>query len=281
MKIKNARLLPLILLAVLSNARAENEPHYTLIAFADKIQDLQPVVNCIEYSFCNQSHSKVWYNSEQYVLSAELKLGTNAIAKMISDCHLYEKKARITVQDERGHELSQTSLSLLSTQKSHLPAVLEVTEAEGTRFKAVTPKIAYLIKYNDYQPAIDEVIANLQMDLRGYQVKYVPESTFAGAVTDHEKREVQLSKGMLQNLHPCELARILRHESEHIHQMAYVNGCKLAGARVALADHDHRELSAHLNDALNLEIYCEDRTWMKSSSTFYVKRALQYVKRVK
>ena len=133
MKIKNARLLPLILLAVLSNARAESEPSYTLIAFADKIQDLQPVVNCIEYSFCNQSRSRVWYNSEQYVLSAELKLGTNAIAKMISDCHLYEKKARITVQDELGHELAQTSLSLLSTQKSKPPAVLEITEAEGTR----------------------------------------------------------------------------------------------------------------------------------------------------
>lgn len=271
-------LIHFLLGSVFAQAHDLTKVHFT--AISERLQDLQPLENCLQYLFCARSHSKIVYNSKEFVLSVELSLGAKAISEVIVACHLGQQKARISIVDEQGQDLSKILRSRSRTLNSFIPDILVVTPEQSLRLKNSMSKIGFLINSFQYKAAIDEAAADLQADLNGYRIKYVPEGTFQGAVTDHGIREVQISRAMMQKLHPCELVRILRHEVEHIHQISYVNTCNLSGAKVELSDHNHRELSAHLNDELNLGNYCEDLAWMKSSSEFYLNRAQNYLKRI-
>jgi hypothetical protein len=244
------------------------------------LEDLQEFRNCVQYEFCSVNTSNFSKIGDLFVLKTG-KFSARQLSQMVNHCPIGDFKAKVEFKDETGNLVvtpASTGANFDAYYAKRAVQYLNATSVSSIRANAGT--INQLIGEHRNEEALASDVDHAGLDTLGYKVIYDPSSNFAGAVTTHETKEIRFGKATFQGLEACQLTRILRHEIDHVHQIAMAKACETQGAPSELNDHVQRELSAHLNDALNVGKYCASASWSREHVKFLVGVAKDYIRQM-
>ena len=244
-------------------------------AFADSYQvsvsdtELGNVIlakDCLDYTVCGGSGSSIAGGNPDYRLHAFIDLSEVEMNSVLKVCNFAKLGIKVSVKN-----LSKNAVVPVSTVDNgydirvKFPSVY-VAELSPTNKIEKYNKVKAMLDAKQRQAAIDVVLAEYGLSTGGYAVKFGGDMGKAGAVTDHQSKTVTVSDSIFE--HPCILIQTMRHELEHVSQIAKVNACASKGKGHNLVDHVARERSAYLNDIRNVSLFCADPDMTKSIEEF-------------
>lgn len=224
--------------------------HY-LYFESKKIEDLQVLKNCLDYTVCTKNQESIVDDPKNYRLHIWTNLEPGQIRSLVENCPIKDIQNKLVVKKDgqKGQRLS------LKTYSPNLKGQAELKKKANPAFypetSANTVKvIEQLLKEKKILDAQKLVLTFWGIDLHGYKINYTgKDGNFA--VTNHGKKTIEYGKTWTEN--SCLFMRMIRHEAEHVAQMKRAKSC---GNQHNFEDHKMRERAAYLNDARFLDTIC-------------------------
>jgi hypothetical protein len=256
-------------------------PGYTVKVSSKNLEDLQDYRNCVQFEFCSVNTTKFSKDGNKYVMDISSMITPAQLTQVINNCPLAKFNADIQFSNELGMVVSAPSPASDNFQSYYSNRKIQYLNENATdTLKANIGNFNERMHAAKFKETLQAVVDLSEMDLGGYELVYDPSNTFAGAVTHHDRKEIVFGSEFFHNLEGCQLIRIIRHEVEHVHQNERLEACAAQHTPSELADHNQRELSAHLNDALNIKNYCNSGSYARAHIQFLTGVAKDYIKRM-
>ncbi len=254
---------------------------YTIEVRAPLLEGLQEIRNCIQYEVCSTPHSQYEFSVNEVKLQIRTELTPIEYQKILMNCPLRLYSGFVRFSDPRGNNLipfQPFNGSAFAYRDRRQP--LRLSETANALLKKNYSDMNQLLKAGKSDALLDQIVKLTGLQTHGYRLGIDENEQLKGAITFAESRQVKFGRSMFKDTHLCDVIRVVRHELEHIHQNQFHQACHRSGSVAQLENHDEREMSAHLNDILNLDSYCEDSVWVRSSKAEFRERALKYAKRI-
>lgn len=227
---------------------------YYLYFEAASLQELQTLKNCLDYSKCGAARESLVDDPKNYRMHIWNSFTKTELKNFMLSCPIkdFHKKVIIRKKDQQGEivtfESSDDKFAKTFLSKVASPAIFHTPSPAVA--KATVEKVGKLLKEKKIKDAEALVLYTWGIDLKGYALKYTGLEGSA-AVTFHGSKKIEYGKAWTNE--PCEYIRMLRHEAEHVAQMARAKFCD---GDHNFNEHKMRERAAHLNDALFIKTVC-------------------------
>lgn len=232
---------------------------YYLYYESNNLEDLQVLKNCLDYSVCGKNQESIVADPFNYRMHIWTKLTLLELENLIRTCPIPNISSKLVVKEngQSGKPVSLTHIkpSAIDQQKLMKNSSPAFFQRHSDKFsKDSMKKLGELLKANKTKEAEALVISVWGINLHDYKIEYGKVGdTFA--TTSHKDKMIRYGKSWLES--PCDFARMIRHEAEHVAQVKRSAAC---GGKHNYSDHSMRERAAHLNDARFAEAVCPEST---------------------
>ena len=229
---------------------------YYIKVHASDLFSVQKIRNCIQYTTCLPFHQTIeTLPDHTYNVSLRLDTSETEILNLFNGCAIAPSAIQVT------RHLLPVNLHFnlnpgAATNRTDGNAI-KLEPESVTQVKKHLPEIDALLKNKNYMEAVKLITKTLNLNLHDYSFQFNDVSTFPGFITDSGTKHIVFTTASVNGIPTVEVVRLVRHEAEHIHQKKMVDSCRNP-EEADLANHNNRELSAHLNDLINFDLYCED-----------------------
>jgi hypothetical protein len=228
--------------------------------------------NCIDYTVCGGTGTSLAGGPGGYRFHSFVNLGVVDASRLLYTCDFADIGTSVSIKHLSSGKFLPIpngpgqSKAFSATPNLYIPNMSEATK------RAKQDKIRALIEAGDRVGAVKAVIREYGFNTQGYRFELLGDMGSAGAVTDHQKKLIQISESGFR--HPCNLIQNVRHELEHATQMTRAIECLNNGERHNLEDHVARERSAYLNDIRTIPQFCADPAQRDHLVRFYTETFL-------
>ncbi len=222
------------------------------------LKSAQEIIDCVAYPFCgNQVQTLTGDLEGQVEMKLNLELTDSEIAQLPKLCPWKQFRASFDFKARAGltelfTDLKKSKMdkpSLEAYEQSRVPATLR-SGKHLIRTQAL--KLAdKQIEVKHYERASKTLTQAFGFTVKPYQLKF-SQNNFIGCITDPILMTVTCSAPE----NACDLMFYLRHEAEHIQQIARRDFCMNQETGSLFDEHVARERSAYVNDMSNAEQYC-------------------------
>jgi hypothetical protein len=233
---------------------------YQITLYGYDLSELNQVKNCIDYSVCTEVSSQIErsYTSPSF-MEIKADFSDSERDQVLLQC-LASRQYQLKIQVTEQGSSQPVALPLSSSGKPFpLPYPVELTAKSADENYRIKNEIEEFIARKKYDRALREVTERYRIPFADYQVSVNSDQInpkLSYAITDHKLKTVVVDKGFLSDA--CHSVLGLRHEAEHILQVARYRECRAQGKTSAFQYQAYRERSAYLNDIWNLKNYCVD-----------------------
>jgi hypothetical protein len=259
-RMKTPALLSLALLSLTPPASAFATP-YQISTSDTEIGNIILAKNCLDYTFCGGEGTSLAGGDGSWRLHAYMDLNAAQLSKAHQVCQFKTIGTSVSIKNLQTNSplvlpvASPSGSTFSSVPNLYFP---EMTQAEK---QAKASRIQSLIQAGKKLESIETVIREYGLQNLGYAIRLGGDMGRAGAVTDHQKREIRVADAAFD--HPCVLIETVRHELEHVTQIAQADRCLAKNQGHNLNDHVTRERSAYLNDIRTIPQFCPDARFAK------------------
>ncbi len=260
---------------------------YNFTVQSSDLGKLQQAKNCIDYNVCETSYSLLDGGNPKYGLRTEVPLNGTELVQIVNKCSPIFLQYGVTILNEDTktevkYPFSKKMQNRL-IRKGFISDPVTATKSIGTNISdwfnprkheaqvsvpaydeanllSIHAQIKSLLDTKKWDEAIAFTIQSFGFDPMGYRVYADPTpklNQIEAAVSDHANRTIRLAAPALAS--SCGLVLCLRHELEHVHQIAQASRCINSYGASVYQDHYDRERAAYLNDVFNVRSLCPDQ----------------------
>ena len=236
---------------------------------ADRLEDLQDLKNCLDYSMCGTYQESIVDDPKNYRMHIWKDMTRDQLIEFVRSCPAKNLSSKLVVR--RGGQDGQ-NVDVSKIKKNPFAQMALIKKASPAFNKKISDstatvnKISRLLQSNQVDVANKMIVATWGINLHGYQIHYTGKPG-SFATTNHQDRKISFGKDWIANT--CDYIRMIRHEAEHVAQVHRFRECK-GGHN--FTDHAKRERAAHLNDARFLNDVCNDNDDGKRVRNFCLSR---------
>ncbi len=234
---------------------------YQVSTSSTEIGNIILAKNCLDYTFCGGEGTSLAGGDGSWRLHSYVDLSSFQLLKAQQVCNFKTIGTAVSIKNLASN--ASVPLSMIQPDRAPFASVPNLYFPSMTQAEKQTKasRIESLSKAGKKIEAIEAVIREYGLQNLGYAIRLGGDMGRAGAVTDHQKREIRVSDSAFE--HPCILIETMRHELEHVTQIAQADRCLAKNEGHNLLDHVTRERSAYLNDIRTIPQFCPDARFAK------------------
>jgi hypothetical protein len=212
--------------------------------------------NCLDYNFCGGQGTSLAGGNPDFRLHTFIDLNPVQMTQAALVCDFRNIGTAVSIKNLQSHStlplnpVKSGAAPFDSVPNLYFPAMTAQQKQEKASIVGALSHAGRKLE------AIQAVIQEYGLQNFGYAIRLGGNMGNAAAVTDHQKREIRVSDSAFD--HPCVLIETIRHELEHVTQIAQVDRCIAKKQGHNLMDHVTRERSAYLNDIRTIPQFCPD-----------------------
>ena len=255
----------------------QSEKFYLYYA-ADRLEDLQDLKNCLDYSMCGTYQESIVDDPKNFRMHIWKDMTRDQLIDLVRSCPAKHLSNKLVVK--RGGQNGQ-NVDITKIKKNPFSQMALIKKASPAFNKKVSDstetvnKISSLLKSNKVDEANKMIVSTWGINLHGYQIHYTGKSG-SFATTNHQNKKISFGKDWIANT--CDYIRMIRHEAEHVAQVHRFRECKEGHN---FTDHTNRERAAHLNDVRFLNDVCKNTDDGKRVRSFCLSRFRDHYMNVK